>query len=108
MSGFSGEASEAVTGLIVRALGGLETGPFVVFGKFSFGDHETLTKLIDAGVETFSKRSTDVVISHILHQVTYDNTKKLINADEKKLDWEWFKDHIKLAELLECLKDQPK
>ena len=42
MSGLSGEASEAVAGLVVRSIGGAEAGPFVLFGKISFGDHETL------------------------------------------------------------------
>lgn len=103
MSGFSGEASEAITGLIARSFGGLEVGAFVLFGKFSFGDHETLTKLIDAAVETFSRRSADVLVSHILHDTQYDTNNALLSQAGSKLDWEWFKEHIKLAELLDCL-----
>lgn len=105
MSGLSGEASEAITGMIVRHLGAVEGGPFVLFGKFSFGDHETLTKLIDAGVETFSRRSADLIVSHLFHKISYDQNYILgNNYTGIGLDWDWFKEHLKLADLLECLK----
>ena len=53
-SGLSGDSSEAISGMIIRSIGGSNLGFVVAYGKFSVGDNETLMKLIDSTVKTFS------------------------------------------------------
>lgn len=103
-AGLSGEASEGLAAVIVRSLGGANAGPVFVLGKFSIGDNQTVAKLIDAVVETFTKRSADALFSHFLHIVKYDANMKLdASQQNQNIDWEWLKKHLKISEILTCL-----
>lgn len=55
LSGLASDQSKALSGLVVRAFGDLEIG-FVIGGHFSFGDNDTLAKLLDTVFEVSSKR----------------------------------------------------
>jgi len=55
LSGLASDQSKALSGLVVRAFGDLEIG-FVIGGHFSFGDNDTLAKLLDTIFEVSSKR----------------------------------------------------
>jgi len=72
VSGISGDASKLLNGTIIRAFGGgnifVLLGFVATYGKYSIGDHQTLSKLIDATVETYVKRSSDWLFSTILYQ----------------------------------------
>lgn len=104
-SGLSGESSEAVTGIFVKSLGGFNLGFVAAYGKWSIGDNETLTKLVDASVETFSKRSADLLFSTILYR-SGPNKVSWQNNEKTKTAWEWIDKHIKIADLLKCF-DEP-
>lgn len=67
-SGLAADASQSLTGALVRLLGGANLG-FVVMGKLSFGDNETTVKAIDTIVEGASMRVTEAFVSHILYGV---------------------------------------
>lgn len=55
LSSLAADQSKLVSGAAYRMFGGLEIG-FVVGGDFSFGDNETLAKVIDTTFEVSSKR----------------------------------------------------
>jgi hypothetical protein len=70
LGGWAGDTAQPLTGVIMRALGGANLG--VTFGlgglgKFSFGDNETLTKLVDTIVENFPRRLTEMTVEHVLY-----------------------------------------
>jgi len=70
LGGAAGDAAQPLTGSIVRALGGANLGftfGLGALGKFSFGDNETLTKLIDAFVQTLATRVTGTAVEHVLY-----------------------------------------
>ncbi len=103
-AGLSGEASEGLAAVIVRSLGGANAGPVFVLGKVSVGDNQTIAKLVDALVETHTKRSADIIFSHILHNLKYDANKNLVAAQQNQgIDWDWLKEHLKLSEILTCM-----
>jgi hypothetical protein len=106
LSGLSGETSQGLAGLIVRSVGGANLGFVVGYGKFSVGDNQMLVKLIDASVETFSKRSADLLFSDILYNVSYEKTGTGFVAGQPdkypKIDLDWLKEHLELAALLKC------
>lgn len=78
-SGLAGDASELLSSMFIRRIGGLSGGFVIAYGKFSIGDNETLGKLIDASVKTYGKRSTDLVFSTLLYRSA--NIKKSLNDD---------------------------
>lgn len=106
LSGLSGEASQGLAGLIVRSLGGANLGFVVGYGKFSIGDNQMLTKIIDASVERFSKRSADLLFSDILYNVTYKQSGANYVPDQPskypRIDMGWIADHLELARILKC------
>jgi len=104
-SGLSGESSEAVSGMFVKSLGGFNVGFVAAYGKWSIGDNETLTKLIDASVETFSKRSADLLFSTILYR-SGPNKVSWQSNEKTKTAWDWIEKHIKIAELLKCFDEE--
>lgn len=55
LSGLAGDQSKTISGAVYRAIGGLDIG-FVLLGKFSFGDNDTLAKILDTAFEIASKR----------------------------------------------------
>lgn len=70
LGGAAGDAAQPVTGVIVRAFGGANLGfsfGLGALGKVSFGDNETLAKLVDTVVENFSRRSTEIAMENILY-----------------------------------------
>lgn len=78
VGGISGDVAQPLSGMIVRTIGGANLG--VTFGlgalgKFSFGDNDTLTKLIDSFVETLSKRLTEITVEHALYGEGKGNSK---------------------------------
>jgi hypothetical protein len=98
-SGISGDASEGLSGLIVRALGGSNLGFVAAYGKLSIGDHETLTKLIDATIETFVKRSADLMFSTILYRTATQQADLARNTPE---GWKWIQKSMEIGQLLDC------
>jgi len=76
LGGAAGDAAQPLTGMIVRALGGGNLGVSFglgALGKFSFGDNETLTKLIDTVVENFPRRLTEATVSDYLYGKAADD-----------------------------------
>lgn len=67
-SGLAADSSQALSGAIVRLLGGANIG-FGFMGKFSFGDNETLSKVADTIVEGLTRRSTESFASHVLYGI---------------------------------------
>lgn len=70
LGGSAGDAAQPLTGMIVRALGGANLGftfGLGALGKLSFGDNDTLTKLIDTIVENFARRLTELSVEHVLY-----------------------------------------
>jgi len=70
IGGWSGDAAQPLVGTIVRLVGGANLGftfGLGALGKFSFGDNETLAKLIDAVVETFVQRLGELTTETILY-----------------------------------------
>ena len=55
LSGFAGDQSKTLSGAVYRAFGGLEIS-FVIGGKFSLGDNDTIAKMLDTSFEIASKR----------------------------------------------------
>jgi hypothetical protein len=55
LSGLAGDKSKTLAGAAFRAFGGLEIS-LVIGGKFSFGDNDTLAKILDTTFEVASKR----------------------------------------------------
>ena len=68
LSGLAGDQSKTLSGAAYRAFGGLEIS-FVIGGKFSFGDNDTLAKILDTTFEVASKR--------IVEEGAYRGFKKL-------------------------------
>lgn len=67
-SGLAADSSQALSGAIVRLLGGANIG-FGFMGKFSFGDNETLSKIADTIVEGATRRVTEAFASHVLYGI---------------------------------------
>ena len=90
--------------MTTRSIGGANAGPVFVLGKFSIGDNQTVAKLIDAAVETQTKRLADALFSHICHVIKYDAAYKRTDPQqEKKIDWDWLAKHLKISEILTCM-----
>lgn len=68
LSGLAGDQSKTLSGAAYRAFGGMEVS-FVIGGKFSFGDNDTLAKVLDTTFEVASKR--------IVEWAAYKGFKKL-------------------------------
>ena len=71
VSGLVGDAAQGVTGIIVRAFGGANIGFTLglgALGKFSLGDNDTLTKVVDTWTENTGRRATEVYVSHLLYE----------------------------------------
>ena len=65
-SGIAGEASGLGADAIVRTIGGAG-GAFVLFGKISIGDNDTLSKLIQSSMDTIVQRTTSLSLSTLLY-----------------------------------------
>lgn len=76
LSGLASDQSKVLSGLAIRAFGDLEIG-FAVGGHFSFGDNDTLAKVLDTIFEVASKR--------IVEASAYDGFRKLTWADTETL-----------------------
>ncbi|SFH58194.1 hypothetical protein SAMN05216299_1264 [Nitrosospira sp. Nsp14] len=60
LSGLASDQSKMLSGAAYRAIGGLDIG-FVLLGKFSFGDNDTLAQILDTSFEVASKRIVEEV-----------------------------------------------
>lgn len=65
VASLSGEQSKALSGLLFRFFGDVEVS-FVVGGHFSVGDNDTLARMIEAIVETVSRRVAEKFAYEIL------------------------------------------
>lgn len=72
LSGLAGDQSKTISGAAYRAIGGVDFG-FVLLGKFSFGDNDTLAKILDTAFEIASKR--------IVEEGAYRGFMKLTSKD---------------------------
>jgi hypothetical protein len=72
LGGQAGDGAQALSGSTVRLFGGADLG-FVLMGKFSFGDNETLTRLVDTVVETLARRLTEGAVQHLLYDADAKN-----------------------------------
>ena len=79
-SGAAGDAGGAASDLITRSFGGGMGGPFVLFGKISIGDNDTLAKVVQTTVDTFVKRSTEARVSTLLYDETHAAVVKPLGA----------------------------
>jgi hypothetical protein len=70
-SGVAGDAAGSLSDLITRTFGGINVG-FIVLGKVSVGDNDTLAKLVATTVESIAHRSSELFVSHVLYDVTFD------------------------------------
>jgi hypothetical protein len=70
LGGEAGDAAQSLTGSAVRFFGGTNIG-FVVLGKFSFGDNETLARVIDTLLENFPRRLTEGALQHVLYEIDF-------------------------------------
>jgi hypothetical protein len=76
LGGAAGDAAQPITGAVVRALGGANIGVSFglgALGKFSLGDNDTLTKLVDTVVEFLPRRSTELAAMNVLYGVIPDS-----------------------------------
>lgn len=102
LTGMAGDAAQGLSGAILRAFGGLDAG-FVIAGKFSFGDNETIAKMADVFVEHLARDATEVATAAALYQLRY----KAGTGDESAVgvaagpDQTRFLSLIKIAENLE-------
>lgn len=71
VSGLAGDAAQGITGIIVRALGGANIGFTLglgALGKFSLGDNDTLTKVVDTWTENTGRRATEFGVAPLLYE----------------------------------------
>lgn len=66
-SGYAGDASGSLSDFITRTFGGIHVG-FVLMGKLSIGDNDTLAKLIQTATELTAKRATEMFVGNYLYQ----------------------------------------
>jgi len=80
LSGLAGDQSKALSGAVFRGFGGLELS-FVIGGKFSFGDNDTLAKILDTSFEIASKRIVEEGAHHGFYKITNDYGAKSASND---------------------------
>jgi hypothetical protein len=68
VGGVTSDAAQSLSGAIVRLFGGADLG-FVVLGKFSVGDNDTLAKLVDTFVEVTSRRVSEGFLTNLLYDL---------------------------------------
>ena len=73
LSGFAGDQSKALSGAAYRAFGGVDIG-FVLGGKFSFGDNDTVAKMLDTVFEIVSKRIVEEIARQGFEKSTLENS----------------------------------
>ncbi len=56
--------------MIVRTFGGIDIG-FVIVGRVSVGDNDTLAKIVETIVGVTVQRGSEMFTSHVLYDVTY-------------------------------------
>jgi hypothetical protein len=69
VGGVSGDEGKLVSGLVLRNVGGIEFGQFL-FGKWSIGDNETLSKVAETIFGLLARRTNESVASHVLYRKT--------------------------------------
>lgn len=71
LSGYASDAAAALSDLIIRTFGGIDIG-FVLLGKFSIGDNDTLAKIVQTIVDSKVERATEMSVATYL----YDRVKR--------------------------------
>jgi len=79
LSGLAGEQSKILSGSVYRAIGKVNIG-FVAESGFSFGDNETLAKILDTSFEVLSKR----IVLELSRQVFKDVSVNISSDDPIK------------------------
>jgi hypothetical protein len=80
LSGVAGDGAGSLSDLITRTFGGIDIG-FVLLGKVSVGDNDTLAKLVQTVVENFAHRASELAASHVLYDVEFNSTSPDWNND---------------------------
>lgn len=70
VSGVAGDIADGLAGSLLRTLGGADVG-FLVLGKISIGDNETLMRIADVFIEWLARRATELAIATELYNSTY-------------------------------------
>lgn len=76
LSGLASDQSKVLSGLAIRAFGDLEIG-FGVGGHFSFGDNDTLAKVLDTIFEVASKRIVEASAYDGFSKLTWETSETL-------------------------------
>jgi hypothetical protein len=69
LSGYAGDISGSLSDLIVREFGGIDIG-FVILGRVSVGDNDTLAKLVQTIIDITAHRSTEAFVATYLYDIT--------------------------------------
>jgi hypothetical protein len=72
-SGAASDGAEGLSSLIMRSFGGVDIG-FVVLGKISIGDNETLARIVETVVGNLAIRSSEMAVSHGLYEATFTDS----------------------------------
>jgi hypothetical protein len=66
LSGYAADASGSLSDLITRTFGGVHIG-FVIMGKISVGDNDTLAKIVQTTADVTAKRTTEMAVANFLY-----------------------------------------
>ena len=69
LSGYAGDISGSLSDLVVREFGGIDIG-FVILGRVSVGDNDTLAKLVQTIIDITAHRSTEAFVATYLYDIT--------------------------------------
>ena len=83
-SGLAADQSKHLAGFIVRSLGSMDAGMFVM-GSFSIGNNETLAKIIETLMACNSRRFTEHELLVLFRN--YDGKDPAVNAILENYDW---------------------
>jgi hypothetical protein len=68
-SGLDSDISGALADLITRTFGGIHIGVVVLGGKFSIGDNDTLSKIVQTAADIFVQRATEAPLATYLYNL---------------------------------------
>ncbi len=66
----AGDGGLALSGVLVRSIGGLNAGPVFVLGKFSFGDNQTAAKVLETVFEVAFRNAIEAAVYSMLTHAT--------------------------------------
>ena len=79
VSGYASDAGGTVADLITRSIGGVG-GAFVLFGKISIGDNDTLAKIIETTVDVTARRTTEASVAAYLYDKVQSAPSSALNG----------------------------